>query len=136
MRFGEKLEIAAAVLMGVFGLVIIAGVLIQILEGTSKYSPTSDFLLGVLFGILPLAGGVLLYRRVRRTVAGRQEDEREAAVLRVVRQRKGTVTAVDVAADCGMSMEHAQETLDGLQRHGFCEMDVSDVGTVVYRFRL
>ena len=136
MRLGERLELAAAFLIGVFGVVMIAGVLIQLLEGTSKYSPTTDLLLTLLFGVLPVAGGLFLYRRVRRAVAGRQVDEREAAVLKVVKARKGTVTAVDVAADCGMSMEHAQETLDGLQRHGFCEMDVADSGTVVYRFRL
>jgi hypothetical protein len=136
MRLGERMELAAAFLIGVFGVVMIAGVLIQLLEGTSKYSPTTDLLLTLLFGVLPVAGGLLLYRRVRRAVAGRQVDEREAAVLKVVKQRKGTVTAVDVAADCGMSLEHAQETLDGLQRHGFCEMDVADSGMVVYRFRL
>jgi len=136
MRLGERMELAAAFLIGVFGVVMIAGVLIQLLEGTSKYSPTTDLLLTLLFGVLPVAGSLLLYRRVRRAVAGRQVDEREAAVLKVVKERKGTVTAVDVAADCGMSMEHAQETLDGLQRHGFCEMDVADSGTVVYRFRL
>jgi len=136
MRLGERMELAAAFLIGVFGVVMIAGVLIQLLEGTSKYSLTTDLLLSLLFGVLPLAGGLLLYRRVRRAVAGRQVDEREAAVLKVVKERKGTVTAVDVAADCGMSMEHAQETLDGLQRRGFCEMDVEDSGTVVYRFRL
>jgi len=136
MRLGERMELAAAFLIGVFGVVMIAGVLIQLLEGTSKYSPTTDLLLTLLFGVLPVAGSLLLYRRVRRAVAGRQVDEREAAVLKVVKERKGTVTAVDVAADCGMSMEHAQETLDGLQRHGFCEMDVEDSGTVVYRFRL
>jgi len=136
MRFGEKLALAFALLIGVFGFVMIAGVLIQILERTSKYSPTTDLLLSLWFGVLPLAGGVLLYRRVRRAVAKREAEEREAAVLKVVKERKGIVTAVDVAEECGMSLEHAQNVLDGLQRHGFCEMDVADSGTVVYRFRL
>jgi hypothetical protein len=136
MRLGERLELAGALLIGAFGVVMIAGVLIQLLEGTSKYSPVTDFLLGLLLGALPLIFGLLLYRRVRRAVAGRRRDEREAAVLKVAKERQGTVTAVDVAAACGMGLEHAQETLDGLQRQGFCEMDVADSGAVVYRFRL
>jgi len=136
MTVGDRLAVVFALLVSVFGLVMLAGVLIQFLEGTSKYSLVTDVLLSILLGVLPLVGGVILYRRVRRTVARRQREEREAAVLRVARDRGGVVSPVDVAADCGLSLEHAQEILDELHRRGFNEMDVSDTGVVVYRFRL
>jgi hypothetical protein len=136
MRFGERLVLAVALLIGFFGFVMIAGVLIGVLEGTSKYSPSTNLVLSFLLGVLPLAGGLLLYWGVRRAVAKRKGEEREAAVLRVARERQGIVTAVDVAADCGMSLEEAEETLERLHLGGFSEIDVSDAGTVVYRFRV
>ncbi len=135
MRFGERLALAVAVLVGLFGFVMIAGVLIQTLEGTSKYSARTDLVLAFLLGILPLAAGVYLFWRVRRAVVRRQWEETEGAVLKVARARQGAVSAVDVAADCGMSLEQAEEILDRLQRRGFSEMDVLDSGVVVYRFR-
>jgi hypothetical protein len=136
MTVGDRLAVVFALLVGVFGLVMLIGVLIQLVEGTSKYSVVTDVLLSVLLGVVPLVGGVVLYRRVRRAVARRVREEREAAVLRVARDRQGVVSPVDVAADCGLSLEHAQEILDELHRRGFNEMDVSDTGVVVYRFRL
>jgi hypothetical protein len=135
MRFGERLALAVAVLIGLFGFVMIAGVLIGTLEGTSKYSARTDLVLAFLLGILPLAAGAFLFWRVRRAVAQRKWEETEGAVLKVARERQGVVSAVDVAADCGMSLEQAEEILARLQRRGFSEMDVLDSGTVVYRFR-
>jgi hypothetical protein len=136
MRFGERLALAVALLIGIFGFVILAGVLIGSFEGTSQYSPSTNLLLSFLFGVFPLASGLFLFWRVRRAVARRKGEEREAAVLRVTRERQGIVTAVDVAADCGMSLEQAEETLARLHLRGFSEMDVADSGTVIYRFRL
>ena len=136
MTIGERLALVVAVLIGLFGLVMIAGVLIGVLEDTSDYSPSTNAMMTLLFGVLPLAIGVLLVWRVRRAAARRRQEAREAAVLGAVRKRQGVVTAVDVAADCGMSLEEAQGTLDWLHLRGFSEMDVLDSGTVVYRFRL
>jgi hypothetical protein len=135
MRIGEKLVLAVAVLLGLFGFVILTGVLIGLLEGTSEYSLFTNLLLSFLLGCVPLAVGVLLLRRVRNSVARREIEAREAQVLRVAQERQGTVSAVDVATGCGMSLEQAQKTLDQLHLRGFSEMDVEDSGTVVYRFR-
>jgi len=136
MTVSERLSVVFAVLIGLFGFVMLAGVLIQALEGTSKYSRFTDVTLTILLGVVPLVGGVLLYRRVRGFVVRRQTAERESAVLQVVRQHEGVVSPVDVAADCGMSLEEAEEILKGLQLRGFAEMDVTDTGIIIFRFRL
>lgn len=136
MRVSEWLTVIFAALLAMFGLVMIGGTLIGTLERTSKYSGATNFFLVILFGFVPVAWGFLLYRRVRRAVARRRTEGTEAAVLRVVQEREGNVTAVDVAAGCGMSLEEAQETLDQLQLRGFCDIDVADSGVVTYRFRL
>jgi len=39
MTVNEKLQVVVAVLLGVFGIVILAGVCIGVLEGTSKIFP-------------------------------------------------------------------------------------------------
>jgi hypothetical protein len=136
MTVSERLSVVFAVVISLFGFLMLVGVLIGALEGTSKYSRFTDVTLTILLGVVPLVGGIRLYRRVRRTVVQRQTGERESAVLQVVRQHEGVVSPVDVAADCGMSLEQAEETLKGLQLRGFAEMDVTDTGTVIYRFPL
>ena len=136
MTVSERLSAVFAVVLSLFGFVMLVGVLIGALEGTSKYSRLTDVTLTILLGVVPLIGGVLLYRRVRGAVLRRQTEERESALLQVVRQHEGVVSPLDIAADCGMSLEEAEEALKALHLRGFAEMDVTDAGTVIYRFRL
>lgn len=49
------------ILLGLFGLVITAGILISIAEGTSGYSPDADIVGLLLLGVVPLVGGVALF---------------------------------------------------------------------------
>jgi len=49
MTVSEKLQVVVAVLLGVFGVVMLVGVCIGVLEGTSKYSLVTDLLLTILF---------------------------------------------------------------------------------------
>ena len=134
MTTSEKLQVVVAVLLGVFGLVMIVGVSIQFLEGTSKYSMVTDGVLTVLLGILPLVGGVWRYKRVRQAVTRRTVDDSEKIVLRLAQRRQGVLTVVEVAANSTLSVEQAKETLDQLNLKGFNEMDVSDAGILVYKF--
>jgi hypothetical protein len=134
MTTSEKLQVVVAALLGVFGLVMIVGVSIQFLEGTSKYSMVTDGVLTVLLGILPLVGGVWRYKRVRQAVTRRAVDDSEKIVLRLAQRRQGVLTVVEVAANSTLSVEQAKETLDQLNLKGFNEMDVSDAGILVYKF--
>ena len=134
MTTSEKLQVVVAVLLGVFGLVMIVGVSIQFLEGTSKYSMVTDGVLTVLLGIVPLVGGVWRYKRVRQAVTRRAVDDSEKIVLRLAQRRQGVLTVVEVAANSTLSVEQAKETLDQLNLKGFNEMDVSDAGILVYKF--
>ena len=54
MTVSEKLQVVVAGLLGAFGVVMIVGVCIQALEGTSKYSRVTDVMLTILLGILPI----------------------------------------------------------------------------------
>ncbi len=134
MTTSEKLQVVVAALLGVFGLVMIVGVSIQALEGTSKYSMVTDGVLTVLLGIVPLVSGVWRYKRVRQAVTRRTVDDSEKIVLRLAQRRQGILTVVEVAANSPLSVEQAKETLDQLNLKGFNEMDVSDAGIIVYKF--
>lgn len=136
MRFGEQLLLVVAGLLSVFGVVMIAGVLIGILNHTSKYTLLTDVLLTLLLGVLPLVGGLLLGQRVRAKVASRQADAWEKSVLQVAKQHHGMVTAMDVACNSAMTLAQAKDTLDQLNLKGFNEMDVSESGTIIYTFRV
>src|SRR5262245_64295489 len=133
-RVEEKVLVVVAVLISAFGVVMIAGVLIGILNHTSKYTLLTDVMLTLLFGVLPLFGGVWLYRRVRANTATRKADEWERTVVQVAKRHRGMVTAMDVASSSVMTLEQAKATLDQLNLKGFNEMDVSDLGTIVYKF--
>lgn len=136
MRLGEQLLLVVAVLLSAFGVVMIAGVLIGILNHTSQYTLLTDVLLVLLFGALPLVGGVLLGQRIRANTATRQADAWEKTVLQVAKRHHGMVTAIDVACNSVLTLEQAKDTLDQLNLKGFNEMDVSESGTVIYKFRV
>ena len=136
MTVSEKLQVVVAVLLGVFGVVILAGVCIQALEGTSKYSLITDMMLTLVFGILPIACGIGLYKRVRQGVTRRTVEDSEKIVLQLAKKRHGVLTVVEVAANSALSVEQAKATLDQLNIKGFNEMDVSDAGIIVYKFPL
>jgi len=135
MTVSEKLQVVVAVLLGVFGIVMLAGVCIQVLEGTSKYSLVTDMLLTVLFGVLPLVCAAWLYKRVRQAVTSRTVEDHEKIVLQLAQKHQGALTVVEVAANSALTLEQAKETLDQLNIKGFNEMDVSDAGIIVYKFR-
>ena len=134
MTVNEKLQVVVAVLLGVFGIVILAGVCIGVLEGTSKYSLGTDLLLTILFGILPIVYGIVLYKRVKQAVTRRTVEDSEKVVLQLAKKRRGLLTVAEVAANSALTLEQAKETLDQLKIKGFNEMDVSDAGIIVYKF--
>ncbi len=125
-----------AALLGVFGVVILAGVCIGIVEGTSKYSLVTDLLLTILFGMLPVVCGLGLYKRIRQAVTRRTVEDSAKIVLQLAQKHHGALTVVDVAANSALTLEQAKDTLDQLNIKGFNEMDVSDAGLIVYKFRL
>jgi len=102
----------------------------------SLVANSASNLVGAAFGVLPLVGGVLLYQRVRANTATRKADEWERTVLQVAKRHHGIVTAMDVASNSALTLEQAKDTLDQLNLKGFNEMDVSELGTIVYKFRV
>ncbi len=71
----KALLIVVAVVVFVFGLVMVAGTLIGLLEGTSENRVVTDIVIGSLLGLGPMVAGVVLFRHVVRTVVVRSSHD-------------------------------------------------------------
>ena len=136
MTTGEKLLLGLAACLGAFGLLILVGVLVGLLEHTSRYTALTDVSLGLLLGVLPIVWGLWLWRRVRRRVADRRTEGLENTVLRLAVQHHGVLTAMDVVVNSSLSVDHAKSILDQLNLKGLNDIHVSDSGIMTYTFRI
>jgi hypothetical protein len=91
---------------------------------------------------LPAAGGVALLRGhfgAGRALALRRDQLRrqtlDSEVLRLAGRRSGKLTVVEVVTELGVSTEDAKESLDGLMMRELAELEITDAGMLVYRFR-
>jgi hypothetical protein len=134
MTTSEQLRRVGVVCLMLFGLAVLGGTFIQLVEGTSSYTLLTDVVMALVFGVLPLVGGGWLYWRLRQATAQRVTAERERVVLQLAVQQRGGVTAVDVATNSTLTLEQAQATLEQLHLKGANEVDVSEPGVIVYRF--
>ncbi len=91
-------------------------------------------------GLFPAAfGGTMIYQAFQVEVRNRQERERarvmrvEREILQLARKTGGRVTSVDVATNCGASLDEAREMLDRMAKKGHVGVQVTDEGVFVYR---
>ena len=91
--------------------------------------------------VLPGAIGILLLRshfQKREHLGDSKEELRrqtiEAEILNLAKRKNGRVTAVEVAAEFAISPEKATNILDGIQRRGIAEIELTDAGVMVYTF--
>jgi hypothetical protein len=133
---GERLAVPVAALLGGFGLLMIAGMLIGALEGDATYSLSTNVVLAILLGVVPIGAAGWLLGGMRAARRRREDDAREAAVLAIAAERRGVLSPLEVAAAAGCTADQARATLDRLHLRGFCELDIADSGAEVYRFRL
>src|SRR5687767_14084743 len=92
--------------------------------------------------VLPAAGGATLiashFRSGRRLDVRRdqlRQQTLDSEVLRLAAKREAKLTVVEVVSELGVSTEAAKETLDGLMMRELAEIEITDAGMLVYRFR-
>jgi hypothetical protein len=136
MKTSEKLLLAAAVLIALFGLLIILGAIIEIFDPKSKNSVPADVALLVFLGIAPLALAVWLFVRTRAQAALRAETARERIVLHLASLHQGVLTVPQLAEESGMSLEQAKEILDRLYRKSFNQLSLGESGEAIYTFHV
>jgi hypothetical protein len=130
-------------LWGGVGLLLVAAfMLLGFLRADPGVSAAVTALAFVIGVGLPAAGGVALLRGhfgAARSLALRRDQLRQqtldSEVLRLAGRRSGKLTVVEVVSDLGVSTEDAKETLDGLMMRELAEIEITDAGMLVYRFR-
>lgn len=88
--------------------------------------------------VAPAVGGVVLLRgrdlaRSRRLDQLRQQTI-DAEILKMAREERGNLTAVEVATRLALPPEAAKEALDSLVTRDLADMAVTERGVIVYTF--
>ncbi|MGF1534275.1 MAG: hypothetical protein ACFCUI_11275 [Bernardetiaceae bacterium] len=123
----------AAILLIVFGLVMILGV------GVSVQEDGMEKLLGnlvglVIAGVVPTLGGLRLLQQTHKKRQRQQSEERERHILQLAADSSGKLTASELALKSHLSLNDAQERLQWMQQKGFATLYTSPKGAVVYVF--
>jgi hypothetical protein len=92
---------------------------------------TEFFSVGILMGVLPVAGGVYLIRNVQEQLLNEATRQVETALLTVLR-RNNRITARDLALEAAISLSEAQDFLRKYQQQGLLNVDANEDGVIVY----
>ncbi len=124
--------IGMAALMGFCGLML---VLIALVE----YTPSGNSTM-----LEKLSGGLVLIiisqiiwwagRRVKRSGDEKAHAKNQHRILRLAREKGGSLTVIEAATDTRITVEKTEEILRELTISGHAEMRISDSGMVVYHF--
>lgn len=126
--------IGMAALMGFCGLVL---VLITLVEhppwadtNPFRHEELSVGLCIIVFSQLIWWGG----RRVKRSGDKKAHAKNQHRILRLARDKGGSLTVTEAAMDTRITVEKTEEILRELTISGHAEMRISDSGLVVYHF--
>ncbi len=97
---------------------------------------------GVAVGIPAAAGGALLWQHARRTrLAGPGGSEQlrsqthQSEIVKLAQHKGGRLTTVEIVADTALSIDQAEAAMSQLVERGMAEVEITDRGLIVYRFR-
>jgi hypothetical protein len=130
-------RIWGGVLLLLFSLFMLVG----FLQADLPANPAARLVFFILIVLAPAVGGGMLLRSWfirRRTLYKRKELLRQqtlqAEILKLAAHRGGSLNAQDVVAAIGVPAEEAAAALDSLAVKGSVEVDISEVGVLIYRF--
>jgi hypothetical protein len=130
----EASVLVLGALLIVFGVVIIAGALMEWFDHTSKNSLGTDITALVLFGIAPAAIGFVLCLHMILSTRRRRFVAYENVILAMAAQRNQRVTAAEVAVETQLLLAEAQRVLDHYCEKGTAQIEISKTGVKVYWF--
>ena len=127
--------IGMAALMGFSGLMLVLMVLIQHppwVDGTNPFMHeelSGGLVLIIISQLIWWAG-----RRVKRSGDKKAHAKNQHRILRLARDKGGSLTVTEAAMDTRITVEKTEEILRELTISGHAEMRISDSGMVVYHF--
>ncbi len=115
-----------------FGLVMIAGAIIQIDKGESKNSLLVDLILVSIFGILPIFFGFRMLGNIKTQAKRNQNNEVESILIREAQSNGGKITIAEAVIALKKSLTETKIILDKMQAQSIFEIALSDDGTLYY----
>ena len=127
--------IGMAALLGFCGLVAVLIALAEYLPWVNgptsfKYEELSGGLALIVFSQIIWWAG----RRVKRSGDKKAHAKNQHRILRLAREKGGSLTVTEAAMDTRITVEKTEEILRELTISGHAEMRISDSGLVVYHF--
>jgi hypothetical protein len=126
---------------GVLLLLLSLFMLVGYLRADYPADAAARLLFFVCFVLAPAVGGAALVRAwfARRTQLRKRKDRLrrqtlESEVLKLAREREGSLTVFDLVTELGISREEAGSVLDHFAVHGVAEAELTDSGEINYTF--
>lgn len=123
-----------AVLVAVFGIVMITGTLIQIFDNDTKHTVATNIIMCFLLGVLPLIMGIRIYVSAKNKAKYRQYEKYEKQILQLSHKKHGKLTYSDIAMNTGLTMEESKDIMRQFSANGYAKLHITDEGTVFYEF--
>jgi hypothetical protein len=126
----------AAVLQGVAAMALLITAVVGALSRGSGFA-SPPFLTHLSIGLSLVVLSQLVWfagRLLHRSADRKRYAQLQARLLRLARDRGGSLTVLEAATDCRMTVEKAEEILRELAARGHVEVRVSDSGLMVYHF--
>lgn len=122
------------IFMIVFGLLLLIGSGINFNDPESTNTPVTWAMMALFFGVLPTTAGLwLCVTRVKKGSKDKQE-EIERTILTLAKDNGGLLSATDIALKTTYSSDEAGKFLEEMHSKSLIEMEVTEKGSIVYRF--
>ncbi|MBG9791173.1 hypothetical protein ABD76_00970 [Paenibacillus dendritiformis] len=127
----ETLFMASGIVVGLFGLVMMAGYLAS---EEQQSSGENDFALLALLSLLPIAAGCWLCYMSWKRKRKRKLAELENAALSIAARKGGRLTAAELAMDARIDVQKARALLEHFVKEKAAILKIADNGAYVYEF--
>lgn len=124
-----------AILLIFFGVIIVAGTLIKITDGSSKYPLVTDLLMMSLLGVGPLVLGIWMLNRQNKQQKLQQTSQQQRLVLSLAARLGGKISALDISQHTTIPLQKANSILEELHHLGQAEILISQKGEVLYEIK-
>ena len=111
------------------------------LRADLSVEPAAAILFFLIIVLAPAAAGGLLLRswftrrkNMKRRREGLRRQTLESEVLKLARTREGSLTALDLVTNLGISRDEADSVLDAFAVRGVADTEISDSGVLIYTF--
>jgi DNA-binding transcriptional ArsR family regulator len=119
----------------VFGVIMLAGAIININEGRSSTKLSTDLMLIPIFALLPMFGGAYWLYSIHTKNRKEQIAVEQRMILSLAARLGGKISILDIAQHTPIPQAQAQKHLSELQKIGAVDLRVTESGEILYEIK-